>query len=181
MKPLIRWAITNTPAMNTSMVAIMVVGTVSLVLMRREVYPEFELDVVDISVAYPGASPAEVEQGILLPIEETVKSVQGIKEMSSTAREGVGTVELELVSGTDRMKAFQDIDQAVNRIRTFPDDIELPEVTLQSRQRNVIRVALFGQRPDWGEFVLITVGMFGVGLLGYIWFMKSKKTFADVV
>ncbi len=54
MKSLIRWAITNTPAMNTLMAAIMVVGAVSLALMHREVYPEFELDIINITVPYPG-------------------------------------------------------------------------------------------------------------------------------
>jgi multidrug efflux pump subunit AcrB len=116
---------------------------------QKEVYPAFDLDIVRVSVGYPGASPAEVEQGILRPVESAIRGTEGIREITSTAREGSGTIEIELVSGTDRMKAFQDIDQAVNRIRTFPDDTEKPEVTLVSPQREVMNVVLYGPVDIW--------------------------------
>ncbi len=116
---------------------------------QKEVFPQFQLDVVDVSVVYPGAAPEEVEQGVLLPIEEAIRGVQGIKEMTSTAREGSASVSIELVPGTDRMKAFQDIDQAVNSIQTFPDEIEEPEVRLQSRQRDVIEIGIYGDADIW--------------------------------
>ena len=64
MKAAIRWAIQNSPAMNTLMIALLAVGAASLFLMRREVFPEFDLEIVLISVPYPGASPSEVEEGI---------------------------------------------------------------------------------------------------------------------
>ncbi|NBD38360.1 MAG: AcrB/AcrD/AcrF family protein, partial [Verrucomicrobia bacterium] len=76
--------------------------------------------------------------------EEAVRGIEGIREITSTAREGSGGVSIELVSGSNRMKAFQEIDQAVSRIRTFPDDIEEPEVSLQSRQREVMELGLYG-------------------------------------
>ena len=116
---------------------------------QKEVFPQFQLDVVEVSVVYPGAAPTEVEQGILLPVEETIRGVQGIKEVVSTAYEGRGQISVELVSGTDRMKAFQDIDQAVSRIQTFPDDIEQPQVSLQARQRDVMEIGLFGEVDIW--------------------------------
>ena len=116
---------------------------------QKEVFPEFELDIVSVRVAYPGAAPSEVEQGILQPVEEAIRGVQGIREVSSTAREGSGQVSIELIAGANRMKVFQDIDQAVNRIRTFPDDIEEPEVNLRSRQRDVMEIGLYGPVDVW--------------------------------
>jgi len=116
---------------------------------QKEVFPQFQLDIVEVSVVYPGAAPTEVEQGILLPVEEAIRGVQGIKEVTSTANEGSGNISVELVVGTDRMKAFQDIDQAVSRIQTFPDDIEQPQVTLQDRQRDVMEIGLFGDVEIW--------------------------------
>src|SRR5690606_32792919 len=113
------------------------------------VFPQFQLDLVEITVTYPGAAPAEVEKGILLPIEEAVRGVQGIKETVSTASEGMGEVTIELVSNTDRMRAFQDIDQAVSRIRTFPEDTEEPAVRLQAQQREVIELGLYGDIDIW--------------------------------
>ena len=124
-------------------------GIWTMLNVQKEVYPEFQLDIVEISVTYPGAAPAEVEQGILLPVEEAVRGIQGIREVVSTAEEGSGNVSIELIAGTERMKAFQEIDQAVARIRTFPDEIEQPEVRLQSRQRSVMEVGLYGGQDVW--------------------------------
>lgn len=139
----------NSIAANLIMVILLGGGIWTMVNIQKEVYPQYQLDIVNVSVVYPGAAPAEVEQGILLPVEEAVRGVQGIKELTSTAYEGSGSVNIELVAGTDRMKAFQDIDQAVNRIRTFPDDIEEPEVTLQAREREVIELGLYGDADIW--------------------------------
>jgi multidrug efflux pump subunit AcrB len=116
---------------------------------QKEVFPQFQLDFVEVSVVYPGAAPTEVEKGILMPVEDAVRSVEGIEEITSTAREGSGTVLIELVPGIDRMKAFQEIDQAVNRIRTFPDDIEEPEVQIQNQQRDVMDIVLYGGDDIW--------------------------------
>ncbi|UWX55661.1 efflux RND transporter permease subunit [Maribacter litopenaei] len=139
----------NSIATNLLMLLLLGGGIFTMYTIQKEVFPEFQLDFVEVSVAYPGASPAEVEQGILQPVEEAVRGVNGIKEIVSEAREGSGQVTIELVAGTERMKAFQDIDQAINRIRTFPDDIEEPEVTLQNRQRDVIQIGLFGSADIW--------------------------------
>ncbi len=124
-------------------------GIWTMINVQKEVYPEFQLDIVEVGVVYPGAAPAEVEQGILLPVEEAVRGIQGIREVVSTAEEGSGSVMIELITGTERMKAFQEIDQAIARIRTFPDEIEEPEVRLQSRQRSVIEIGLFGGNDIW--------------------------------
>lgn len=134
----------NPIAANLLMVILIGGGLWTAYSMQKEVFPQYQLDVVQVSVVYPGSAPAEVEQGILRPVEEAIRGVEGIKEVSSTAEEGRGEVSIELVAGVDRMKAFQDVNQAVNRIRTFPDDIEEPEVQLQSNQREVMTIGLYG-------------------------------------
>ena len=139
----------NHIAANLLMIILLGGGIWTMYNIQKEVFPQFQLDVVEVNVVYPGSSPAEVEQGILLPVEEAIRGVQGIKEVTSTADEGSGQVMIELVAGAERMKAFQDIDQAVNRIRTFPDNIEEPEVTLQARQRDVIEIGLYGDKDIW--------------------------------
>ncbi|WP_306014238.1 MULTISPECIES: efflux RND transporter permease subunit [unclassified Allomuricauda] len=144
----------NSIATNLLMLILLGGGIFTMYTIQKEVFPEFQLDFVDVSVAYPGASPAEVEQGVLQPVEEAVRSVQGIKEIVSEASEGSGQISIELVAGSERMKAFQDIDQAINRIRTFPDDIERPEVSLRSRQRDVIQIGLYGDADIWTLRVL---------------------------
>ena len=139
----------NAIAANLLMMILLGGGIWTMFTIQKEVFPEYALDIVEVSVVYPGAAPAEVEQGILRPVEEAIRGVEGIKEVVSTAREGSGSIEIELVAGTDRMKSFQDIDQAVTRIRTFPDDIEEPEVRLLSNQREVMSVGLYGDAGVW--------------------------------
>lgn len=145
----IAWMAHNSIAANLLMFILLGGGIWTAAVIQKEVFPQFELDVVEVRVDYPGAAPEEVEQGILRPIEGAVRGVEGIREITSEAREGRGEVLIELVAGQQRMKAFQDIEQAVSRIRTFPDQIEQPEVRLQSEQREAMQVALYGPIDIW--------------------------------
>lgn len=139
----------NSVITNLLMILLIGGGIYTMVNIQKEVFPQFQLDFVNVNVSYPGAAPAEVEQGILLPVEEAIRGIQGIKEIVSTANEGSGEIAIELVVGSDRMKAFQDIDQAVSRINTFPDDIEQPQVSLQDRQRDVMEIGIYGDADIW--------------------------------
>lgn len=145
----ISWMAQHSIAANLLMLLLIGGGIWTAINIQKEVHPEFELDIVSVSVGYPGAAPTEVEQGILRPVEEAIRGIQGIREITSTAREGSGSVTIELVTGIERMKVFQEIDQAVNRIRTFPDDTEKPEVSLRSQQREVMSLALYGDVDVW--------------------------------
>lgn len=139
---------------NLLMIVLIGGGLWTMVNIQKEVFPQFQLDFVEVSVTYPGASPSEVEQGIVLPVESAITGLQGIKEITSNANEGSGEVLIELVPGTNRMKALQDIDQAVSRIQTFPDDIEQPQVRLQDQVRDVMQIGLFGDVDVWTLRVL---------------------------
>ena len=91
MKRLIAWAIASSPGMNVLMIGLLLMGAVSLYQMRREVFPEFELEVVMVTVPYPGATPEDVEEGICQKIEEAVRAIDGIKKVTSIARRARGT------------------------------------------------------------------------------------------
>ena len=88
MRRIISWTVENMPAMNTLVAAILLVGVMSFAGMRREVFPEFELEIILVSVPYPGATPEEVEEGICQKVEEACRSVTGIKKLTSVAQEG---------------------------------------------------------------------------------------------
>jgi len=149
MKSVIRWAIKNKPAMNTLMIAILVVGTASMFIMRREVFPGFELEYIVITVPYPGASPEEVEEGICQKIEEAVRATDGIKKIISVAREGAGTVLLELKSGEpNTQKILNKVRSDVDRIPSFPEMAEDPEVEQFLLRRPAIRVGVIGPESD---------------------------------
>ncbi len=150
MKPLVRWSISNSPAMNIILVAALLVGWFCMRGLRRETFPEFDLDIIMVSVPYPGASPEEVEEGICLKIEEAIRSVEGIKKITSTAAEGAGSVTLELKSDvTNADRVLNDVRSAVDRIPSFPELAEDAEVKLAEIREPVIRVGVLGpERRD---------------------------------
>lgn len=145
----IEWMARNSIAANLLMLILLAGGIWMAFEVQKEVFPEYQLGVVEIDVRYPGASPEEVEQGVLLPVEEAVRGVKGIKDMTSQAREGTGRIHLDLVAGINQTQAFQEIDQAIKRIQTFPDAAEEPEVRLESQQREVMEIGLFGDIDIW--------------------------------
>jgi multidrug efflux pump subunit AcrB len=149
MKSLIQWAVRNTPAMNTLLIAAMVVGAVCLAQMRREVFPEFELEIILVSVPYPGASPDEVEEGICQKIEEAVRPIEGIKQVVSIAQEGAGHVVIELEADIDDVqKALNEVRSEVDRIPSFPELAEEREVKQITMRQPVITVGIIGPDSD---------------------------------
>ena len=129
MKSVIRWAIQNSPAMNTFLIASMIVGTVSMIVMRREVFPNFALEIVLVGVPFPGATPEETEEGICQKIESAVANLDGVKKMTSVGIEGYGYVILELDNNAqDVQKVLNDVRSAIDQISTFPPNAEDPDV-----------------------------------------------------
>lgn len=148
LKGPIAWMAANPVAANLFMVIFIVGGFVASLGVKQEVMPEFELDVITISVPYPGASPAEVEQGILLAVEEQVRGLDQVKKILATASEGSASVRVELEEGADTGRALQDIKNAVDRITSFPRDIERPVVSLVNIRREVISLILYGDLDE---------------------------------
>ena len=131
-------------AANLLMTFVILAGLVSLGSLVQEVFPEFSLDTILVSVPYPGATPDDVEESILLKIEEQVQSVEGIDEITSTAAEGLGTVSLRLELGADVSAVLDDVKAEVDRITTFPVDAERPEIRELTTRQSVIELAIFG-------------------------------------
>ena len=144
----IAWMAQNAVAANLLMLVLVVGGLFMLGRIRQEVFPEFALDMVVINIPYPGASPSEVEQGVLLVTEEAVRSVDGVKEVRSTASESIGVVTVELMLTANADRALADIKSAVDRVTSYPRDIERPVVSLAQRRTEVISVVVFGDQPE---------------------------------
>jgi len=142
------WMTYNRVTPNLLMIFLLLGGLFVSGHIKKEVFPEYELDMVTVSVAYPGASPEEVEQGIILVIEEAVRSLEGIKELTAAADEGRGSVSIELLADTDQQKVYQEIKQEIDRIRTFPEDAEEPQVSLLTRRREVLNIQLYGDTTE---------------------------------
>ncbi len=152
MKNAIAWAISNAPGMNVLVMALLVIGSIALFTLRRETFPAFELEVVMVTVPYPGATPEDVEEGICQKIEEAVRSIDGIKKVTSIARESSGFVLMELQSDVrDVQKVIAEIDREVNRIPTFPVRAEDPQIQQITFRTAAIRVGVIGPEHEPGD------------------------------
>jgi multidrug efflux pump subunit AcrB len=144
----VAWMAQNAVAANLAMLVLILGGLKTASVVKQEVFPEFDLDMIMIGVPYPGASPAEVEQGIVLAIEEEIRSLDGVKKVTSSAVEGAAGITVELELGTNANKALADAKAAVDRITSLPEDAEEPTVSLASNRRQVIQLVLFGDQSE---------------------------------
>ena len=133
---------------NLLMLVLLVGGFFFGFRIKKEVFPDFELDLVQITVPYPGASPREVERGIILAVEEAVQGLEGVDKVRASAREGVGTVTVEMIEGENLQRLGQDIQSEVDRITSFPEEAEKPQVVIVSRKRYVVSLALYGNQSE---------------------------------
>ncbi|MGL1931565.1 MAG: efflux RND transporter permease subunit [Desulfotalea sp.] len=153
----IAWMAYNRVTPNLLMIVLLIAGVLTSNTIKKEVFPNFELDIVRVNVAYPGASPEEIEKGIIQAIEENIQGLDGIDCYRSIAKEGVATVNIELLAGSDHQQVFQDIQQEIDRITTFPEDSEEPIVNIVQIKRDVLQVTLYG---DVGDHALREIAEF---------------------
>ncbi|MEM8497029.1 MAG: efflux RND transporter permease subunit [Pseudomonadota bacterium] len=156
MDKLIAWFVHNPIAANILMVLIAVGGLTTLPGTDKEFFPQRKIDTVFVSVAYPGAGPAEVEQQIAIRIEEALDSVDGIERLTSTSVEGFGTVLAEVASGFETLGVLNEIKSQVDSINTFPVESEQPQVAQQLWKSYVVRISLAG---DISERTLKELGL----------------------
>lgn len=145
----VAWMVHNRVTPNILMLVLLVGGLFMTTKIKQEVFPEFSMDIVTVRVPYPGSSPEEVEQGIVLAVEEAVRGIVGVKEITATAAENIGTVTLELDDDADPQTVYQDIEQEVSRITTFPEEAEKPVVTLAAHRREVLDLQIYGNASEW--------------------------------
>lgn len=140
----IAWMSRNHVAANILMAIFIIGGLLFASRVKQEVFPDFSLDLISVSVPYPGASPEEVEQGILLSIEDGVRGLDGVKDVTSQANEGVGALSIELLTGADSQRVLQDVKNAVDRIQSFPELAERPVVSLIEQRNQVLSLLIHG-------------------------------------
>ena len=151
MKGMISWFAKNSVAANLLMVLIIVSGAISIISINSEVFPNIDLEMISIEVPYLGAAPEEVEEAVCVRVEEAIQGVDGIKEITSTASEGMGMVLVELELGADARKVIDDVKTRVDAITTFPAETEKPIIRELVSRRQVVDVAVAG---DVDEFTL---------------------------
>ena len=144
---MIRWMAEHKVAANLLMIIILLSGLMGVMNIKQEVFPEFELDFIVVAVPYSGATPEEIEKSILLPIEDAVGGIDGIKKVTGTAKEGMGSFRIEILNGVDKNSVFEDVKTAVERLASLPDDAEEPQVQQPRLRREVLNITIYGDAP----------------------------------
>ena len=127
-KGLIDWFARNPVAANLIMFFVFSAGLLSLSNISKEMIPRTDVRVVSISASYPGAAPIEVEKGVVLPMEAALEGLQGVKKISSDANRDFARVRLEIEPNEDINEVMTLIENRINGITNFPDDLEKPTV-----------------------------------------------------
>ena len=148
MNRLIEWMARHPVAANLLMMMIVVSGIVASVTMKQEVFPEINFDTIEVRVVYAGAAPDEIEESIVQRIEEQVQGIDGIDRVMGFAAEGVGLVRIELARGTSSSRALDQVKSAIDRITSFPDQIERPVVREIVNRQRVVELVLYGDASE---------------------------------
>lgn len=145
---IIAWFAHNSVAANLLMLTLIVGGGYTAITITKEVQPRIETNFVTVSVPYRGATPRDVEEGVLIKIEEAVQDLEGVREIIATAREGSGTVTIEVEPDYDVIEVLDNIKIRVDSIATFPTETERPTYQRNTWTQEVIYVSVFGDVPE---------------------------------
>ncbi|MCK5843252.1 MAG: efflux RND transporter permease subunit, partial [Victivallales bacterium] len=148
MKDFLRKLFTNPVLANILMLMILVCGAAGYFTMVREIFPRFDMDIIMVSVAYPGADPAEVEEGISIKLEEALTGTEGIKEIRTTSQEGLSSVRIKCYESADVDEVKDKVKNKVDAIITFPKDAENPVVSKVEFKDLVCSIVVWGDAPE---------------------------------
>lgn len=137
----------NHVAVNLLMVLLLVGGYLSARSLMTEVFPTIDSRLIQVSVAFPGASPSEVEEGITRRVEEVVMGIEGVAKVFSTASENLGRVMIELKDFADSRDVLDDVKTAVDQLIDFPpEDAEEAQINIATNESNVLMLIVTGDR-----------------------------------
>jgi multidrug efflux pump subunit AcrB len=142
------WFASNHVAANLLMFLIIAAGLLTIFTIKVEFFPEFTLDMITVTVPYLGASPSDVEEGVVMRVEEAIAAVDGIKRLTATAGEGAGMIFAEVEEYADTQEVLDDIKGEVDRIITFPEQTEKPIIADITTRHQVSTIVIYGDVPE---------------------------------
>ena len=147
-KGLIAWFARNSVAANLLMWILLIGGVFGAFGIQKQVFPNFEVNIISVRVPYLGAAPQEVEEGVLLKVEDAIKDLDGIKQITSTATEGMGSVTIEVEEDYDVQVVLDEVKSQVDAIPSFPGNTEKPIVYRTKFQQDVLWIAVYGDASE---------------------------------
>ena len=141
---LINWFARNAVAANLLMAVLLVGGFYTVLTIKKEMMPQVETNFISVGVPFLGATPADVEEGVVIKIEEAIQDIEGIEEIVSTARRGYGSVRIEVNADYEVTDVMDQVKNRVDAISTFPDNTEKPTISRTEFQQQVVMVTVYG-------------------------------------
>ena len=141
---MIRFFAQHRTAANLLLALMVVCGITAIGKINRQFFPDFGIDIVTVSVAWPGASASDVEKNIIQSIEPELRFLNGVKKIGSTAYEGRASVVIEFDPGHSMQEALSDIESAVGQVTTLPDNSERPEIKRIVRYESISKLVVSG-------------------------------------
>ncbi|RPH95790.1 MAG: efflux RND transporter permease subunit [Lysobacterales bacterium] len=141
---LIEWFARNAVAANLLMVILLVGGLFTVFTIKKEIQPRVETNYINIGVPFLGATPLDVEEGVVVKIEEAIQDIEGIEEIVSTASRGYGEVTVEVHADYEVTEVMDEVKNRVDAISTFPENTEKPVISRTQFQQQVLFVSVYG-------------------------------------
>jgi multidrug efflux pump subunit AcrB len=141
---IIDWFARNSVAANLLMVILLAGGFYTVLTIKKEIQPRIETNLITVGVPFLGATPLDVEEGVVIKIEEAIQDIEGIEEIVSTARRGFGEVQVEVHADYEVTEVMDQVKNRVDAISTFPDNTEKPVISRTQFQQQVVIVSVFG-------------------------------------
>jgi len=135
-------------AANLLLVMMVVAGIYALAKLNTQFLPDFGIDVVTVRVEWPGATAGDVDNNLVQAIEPEIRFINGVKRVRSSAFEGLTSIVIEFEAGSDMQSGLSDVESAISRIRTLPEDSKTPEISRIVRHETIMRVVLSGPYPE---------------------------------
>ncbi len=135
-------------AANLLLALMVIAGVYGLLKLNAQFLPDFGIDIVAVSVEWPGATADDVDSNIVQAVEPEVRFIDGVKRVKSSAYEGLASIRVEFEAGSDMQAALSDVEAAISRIRTFPEESKTPEIRRIIRYETIMRAVLSGPLPE---------------------------------
>lgn len=154
-KGLIAWFARNSVAANLLMLCIILLGLYTAFDIRKQMFPQIEINWINVNIVYRGAAPQDVEEAITVKLEEALASVQGIKRLITRSNRGSASASIEVMEEYEAQEVLDEVKTAVDSISSFPDGMERPMISRVKYRQEVMYVSLFG---DLNNFDLKRMG-----------------------
>ena len=148
MRNIIKFFIRFPVAINVMILAFFLFGIIGIMSMRSSFFPLSPTRIINVQIAYPGSSPNEIEEGIVLKIEDNLRGLVGIDRVTSVSSENSAQITVEILKGFDVDVVLTDVKNAVDRVPNYPSGMEPPVVAKREAIQEAISFTISGEGVD---------------------------------